>query len=79
VRPLAASTENTCLFRKLYPFESRTPSWLAEKAVSLLKTQIRAYRWCNPPKIGSATMSPNRSTGRVLAASSMTRVRWMPW
>ncbi len=26
---------------------------------------IRAYRWCSPPRIGCATMSPNRSIGRV--------------
>jgi len=24
----------------------------------LPKTQIRAYRWCNPPRMGCATMSP---------------------
>src|SRR5215471_21649999 len=33
------------------------------------KTQIRAYRWCSPPRIGCAIMSPNRSTGRVQGAS----------
>src|SRR5438093_3368433 len=25
------------------------------------KPQIRAYRWCSPPRIGCAIMSPNRS------------------
>jgi hypothetical protein len=29
-------------------------------ALSLPRTQIRAYRWCSPPRIGCATMSPNR-------------------
>src|SRR6266436_7683668 len=29
------------------------------------KPQIRAYRWCSPPRIGCAIMSPNRSIGRV--------------
>src|SRR5215467_8048268 len=35
----------------------------------LPRTQIRAYRWCNPPRIGCAIMSPNRSIGRVQGAS----------
>src|SRR5262249_15653474 len=35
----------------------------------LPRTQIRAYRWCNPPTIGCAIMSPNRSIGRVQGAS----------
>jgi transposase len=30
---------------------------------------IRAYRWCSPPRIGCATMPPNRSIGRVQGAS----------
>jgi hypothetical protein len=34
-------------------------------AVWLPRTQIRAYRWCSPPRIGCAMMSPNRSIGRV--------------
>ena len=33
--------------------------------VWLPRTQIRAYRWCSPPRIGCAMMSPNRSIGRV--------------
>src|SRR6266550_1073307 len=33
------------------------------------KPQIRAYRWCSPPRIGCAMMSPNRSIGRVQGAS----------
>jgi hypothetical protein len=33
------------------------------------KPQIRAYRWCSPPRIGCAIMSPNRSIGRVQGAS----------
>src|SRR5262249_1644573 len=35
----------------------------------LPRTQIRAYRWCSPPRIGCAIMSPNRSIGRVQDAS----------
>jgi hypothetical protein len=35
----------------------------------LPRTQIRAYRWCSPPRIGCAIMSPNRSIGRVQGAS----------
>ena len=31
----------------------------------LPRTQIRAYRWCSPPRMGCAMMSPNRSIGRV--------------
>jgi hypothetical protein len=37
--------------------------------LSLPRTQIRAYRWCNPPRNGCAIMSPNRSIGRVQGAS----------
>src|SRR5437016_8215686 len=37
--------------------------------VWLPRTQIRAYRWCSPPRIGCAIMSPNRSIGRVQGAS----------
>jgi len=43
--------------------------------VSLPKTQIRAYRWCNPPRIGCAIMSPSRSigarAGRILSKRKM--------
>jgi hypothetical protein len=39
--------------------------------LSLPETQIRAYRWCNPPRIGYP-MSPNRSTARVLGASFLS-------
>ena len=35
----------------------------------LPRTQIRVYRWCSPPSIGCAIMSPNRSIGRVQGAS----------
>ena len=38
--------------------------------VSLPKSQIRAYRWCSPPRIGCAIMSPTRSIGRPTHASS---------
>jgi hypothetical protein len=31
----------------------------------LPRTQIRAYRWCSPPGIGCAIMSPNRSPGTL--------------
>jgi hypothetical protein len=37
--------------------------------LSLPKNQIRAYRWCSPPRIGWATMSPNRSIARVQGVS----------
>ena len=37
--------------------------------LSLPKSQIRAYRWCSPPRIGWATMFPNRSIARVQGAS----------
>src|SRR5258706_3888886 len=37
--------------------------------VWLPRTQIRAYRWCSPPRIGCAIMSPNRSIERVQGAS----------
>src|SRR5262249_9608017 len=40
-----------------------------EKPLWLPRTQIRAYRWCSPPRIGCAIMSPNRSIGRVQGAS----------
>ena len=39
------------------------------RILSLPKNQIRAYRWCNPPRTGWATMSPNRSIARVQGAS----------
>src|SRR5262249_33934375 len=48
---------------------------LAGRALSRLdqvwlpRTQIRAYRWFSPPRIGCAIMSPNRSIGRVQGAS----------
>ncbi len=42
---------------------------VAKYALWLPRTQIRAYRWCSPPRIGSAIMSPNRSIGRVQGAS----------
>src|SRR5262249_16179503 len=35
----------------------------------LPRTQIRAYRWCSPPRIGCTIMSPNRSIRRVQGAS----------
>src|SRR6516164_7817711 len=38
----------------------------------LPRTQIRAYRWCSPPRIGCAIMSPNRSIGRVQGASLLS-------
>src|SRR5467141_554488 len=47
-----------------------TPGALAaRKACGFRKPQIRAYRWCSPPRIGCAIMSPNRSIGRVQGAS----------
>jgi hypothetical protein len=39
------------------------------ECVSLPKSQIRAYRWCSPPRIGYATMFPNCSIGRLQGAS----------
>src|SRR5262249_25477790 len=36
----------------------------------------RAYRWCNPPRIGCVTMLPNCSTGRVQGASFPSE-RWV--
>src|SRR5262249_40872686 len=44
--------------------------------LSLPKTEIRAYRWCSPPRIGCAMMSPNGSTGRVQGAS-FPSARWV--
>jgi hypothetical protein len=44
--------------------------------VSLPKTQIRAYRWCRPPRIGCAMMLPNRSTERLQGAS-FPSARWV--
>jgi hypothetical protein len=44
----------------------RTMSW---QGLSLPKSQIRAYRWCSPPRIGCAIISPNRSIGRLQSAS----------
>ena len=41
----------------------------AIRACGFRKPQIRAYRWCSPPRIGCAIMSPNRSIGRVQGAS----------
>src|SRR5262249_52390587 len=35
----------------------------APPPVASEKPQIRAYRWCSPPRIGCAIMSPNRSIG----------------
>jgi choline dehydrogenase-like flavoprotein len=43
--------------------------WGVGGAVWLPRTQIRAYRWCSPPRIGCAMMSPNRSIGRVQGVS----------
>jgi hypothetical protein len=37
--------------------------------LSLPKSRFRAYRWCSPPRIGYATMSPNLSIGRVQGVS----------
>src|SRR5712671_5227271 len=42
----------------------------------LPRTQIRAYRWCSPPRIGCAMMSPNRSIGRVQGVS-LPSERWV--
>ena len=42
---------------------------LTTEGLSLPRTQIRAYRWCSPPRIGRAIMSPNHSIGRVQGAS----------
>ena len=47
-------------------------SWAGSRGrlrVWLPITQIRAYRWCSPPRIGRAIMSPNRSIGRLQGAS----------
>ena len=41
----------------------------AQQLCGFRKPQIRAYRWCSPPRTGYATMSPNRSTGRLQGAS----------
>src|SRR5215472_7085177 len=43
------------------------------KSVWLPRTQIRAYRWCSPPRTGCATMSPNRSIGRPQGAAGRRR------
>jgi predicted RND superfamily exporter protein len=43
--------------------------------LSLPKSQIRAYRWCSPPRIGCAIMSPNRSIGRLQGASGRGRTK----
>jgi hypothetical protein len=42
---------------------------VAARGLSLPKSQIRAYRWCSPPRIGWATMFQNRSIARVQGAS----------
>src|SRR5262249_39071024 len=42
----------------------------------LPRTQIRAYRWCSPPRIGCAIMSPNRWIGRVRGAPPRAH-RWV--
>jgi hypothetical protein len=44
--------------------------------VSLPRTQIRAYRWCSPPRMGCAIISPNRSIGRAQGASFRS-ARWV--
>jgi hypothetical protein len=49
--------------------DQQTDQNLAHFGLSLPKSQIRAYRWCSPPRIGCATMSPNRSIARVQGAS----------
>jgi hypothetical protein len=41
----------------------------ASRRCGFRKPQILAYRWCSPPRIGCAIMSPNRSIGRVQGAS----------
>src|SRR5262249_11929604 len=53
-----------CAFRKSYPDVMVVQLWLP-------KTQIRAYRWCSPPRTGCAIMSPNRSIGRLQGASAL--------
>src|SRR5947209_5041176 len=55
-------TEIRALIRRM---SRANPLW----GVWLPRTQIRAYRWCSPPRIGCAMMSPNRSIGRVQGAS----------
>jgi hypothetical protein len=48
---------------------SSTAQSLLSNSCGFRKPQIRAYRWCSPPRIGCAIMSPNRSIGRVQGAS----------
>ena len=59
VERLIGTVRRECLDRMLIFGES----------LSLPKSQIRAYRWCSPPRIGCAIMSPNRSIGRLQGAS----------
>jgi hypothetical protein len=57
------------LSRPPWSFNPAPPATTLEKSLRLPRTQIRAYRWCSPPRIGCAIMSPNRSIGRVQGAS----------
>jgi hypothetical protein len=50
----------------LHTAESRLGDQTAPVAPEIY---IRAYRWCSPPRIGYATMSPNLSIGRVQGVS----------
>ena len=65
------TTEKTVEGRPKWPsmYRIRLPDGLS---VWLPRTQIRAYRWCSPPRIGCAIMSPNRSIGRVQGACVRT-------
>jgi hypothetical protein len=42
-------------------------------ALSLPRTQIRAYRWCSPPRIGCATMSRTARSGACRAHPSQAQ------
>jgi hypothetical protein len=44
--------------------------WAGPGSLWLPRTQIRAYRWCSPPRIDCAIMSPNRSTGLYLVGKA---------
>jgi hypothetical protein len=41
----------------------------AENAVVPVGNQIRAYWWCNPPRIGTDRIRPTVSMGRVTGES----------
>src|ERR1700730_12279414 len=57
------------ILEKRPPSLRRWPRTTAHIAGDRRLGQIRAYRWCSPPRIGCAIMSPNRWIGRVQGAS----------